>query len=33
VATPASPIATEKGKTEIYAGQGVIECMDFHLNA
>jgi len=23
----------EKGRTEIYPGQGVIEFMDFHLNA
>jgi hypothetical protein len=32
VAAPTLSI-TEKGTTEIYTGQGVIEFMDFHLNA
>jgi hypothetical protein len=33
VAAPVKLSITEKGKTEIYTGQGVIEFMDFHLNA
>ena len=33
VAAPVTLSITEKGKTEISTGQGVIEFMDFHLNA
>ncbi|MCU1234230.1 MAG: hypothetical protein JWP63_2197 [Candidatus Solibacter sp.] len=33
VAAPVALSITEKGNTETYSGQGVIEFMDFHLNA